>query len=243
MGWDGHCDTDSTGCTAYLVFEMALGRAIFDDDLGDQARDYAGSDVTQDLAAAMVGSDEGRASAWWGDVKTGSGADATAVTSAALDTAGAWLRRDLGDPSVWTWGRIHTVAFREATLGGAGIAPLEAYFNTGAKPAPGAAGAVNNNYRLSRGYDDPYDPEFEPADTLEELFSVTNGPSMRALYDMTDADAGRIITTTGQSGHPFSRHADDWVGAWLANETVPLPFSQAAIADASATLLTLVPGS
>ena len=28
--------------------------------------------------------------------------------AAALDTAGAQLRRDLGEPSGWTWGRIHT---------------------------------------------------------------------------------------------------------------------------------------
>ena len=57
---------------------------------------------------------------------------------------------------------------------------------------------------------------------------------MRALYDMSDLDAGRIITTTGQSGQPFSRHANDWIGYWLANETVPLPFSAEAIDAASA---------
>ena len=96
----------------------------------------------------------------------------------------------------------------------------------------------NNYYRLSRAYPDPYDPDFEPATTLDELYSVTNGPSMRALYDMSDLDAGRIITTTGQSGVPFSRHANDWIPKWLANETVPLPFTNAAIdAEAAATLV------
>ena len=241
-GWDGDCDTDSTGCSAFAVFEMAVTRAIFDDDLGPQARDYIGSDWADDLAASMIGTAEGRTSPWWGDVKAGGGVSAAATTASALDTAGAWLRRDLGDPKDWDWGRIHTVAFREATLGLSGIGPLEAYFNSDPKPVAGAAGAVNNTYyRLSRGYEDPYDPEFEPATTLAGLFSVTNGPSMRALYDMSSLDAGRIITTTGQSGQPFSRHASDWIGLWMENETVPLPFSAEAIDGASVAVLVLTP--
>jgi penicillin amidase len=79
------------------------------------------------------------------------------------------------------------------------------------------------------------------ADTLPELFDVTNGPSMRALYDLGNLDTGRIITTTGQSGQPFSRHADDWVGLWLRNETVPLPFTDPAIDAATAATLVLQP--
>ena len=80
-----------------------------------------------------------------------------------------------------------------------------------------------------------------PAATLPELFAVTNGPSMRALYDLSDHDAARIITTTGQSGHPFSLHADDWIPLWLANETVPLPFSEEARAASSVAVLALEP--
>ena len=171
--------------------------------------------------------------------RAGASASPAAVVAAALDTAGSQLRRDLGEPSGWTWGRIHTIQFRESTLGDSGIAPLEWYFNSPGAAVDGADGAVDNNYyRLSRAYPDPYDPDFEPAATLGELYSVTNGPSMRALYDMSDLDAGRIITTTGQSGVPFSRHANDWIPKWLANETVPLPFTDAAIdAEAAATLV------
>jgi penicillin amidase len=240
--WDGHCTVDSTGCSAYLVFEMALERAIFDDDLGPQARDYIGSDYAQDLAASLVATPAGRSSAWWGDRKSGAVASAPAVVAGALDTAGRWLRRDLGAPKDWSWGRIHTIAFRESTLGVSGIGPLEWYFDTSATPVNGAAGAVDNTYyRLGRGYPDPTDPSAPVAETLGELFSVTNGPSMRALYDMGNLDAGRIVTTTGQSGQPFSSHASDWVGKWLRNETVPLPFTDPAIDRAAAATLLLEP--
>ena len=165
--WDGRCDTTSTGCSAYLVFENALVRAIFDDELGPLARDYVGADVATDLAATLLGTPEGLASAWWGDAKTGRKASPADVVAAALDAAGSQLRRDLGEPSGWTWGRIHTIQFRESTLGDSGIAPLEWYFNSPGAAVNGADGAVDNNYyRLSRAYPDPYDPDFEPAATL-----------------------------------------------------------------------------
>ena len=106
----------------------------------------------------------------------------------------------------------------------------------------GAAGAVDNTYyRLGSAYPDPANPDAAVATTLPEMFYVTNGPSMRALYDMGNLDAGRIITTTGQSGQPFSRHADDWVGLWLRNETVPLPFTDKAIDQATTAVLVLQP--
>jgi penicillin amidase len=240
--WSGICDTSSAGCAAYVTFELALERAVFDDDLGPQARDYVGSGYSEDLLAWLVGTPEGRNAAWWGNIAAGTRASASAVTAAALDTAGAWLRRDAGDPSGWAWGRIHQVSFREATLGSSGIGPLEWYFDTGSTPVDGAAGAVDNTYyQLGRAYPNPADPEVLVARTLPDLLSVTNGPSLRALYDMGDLDAGRIVTTTGQSGQPFSRHADDWVGPWLRNETVSLPFSDKAVAAAAAATIVLLP--
>jgi len=229
--------------TARDRFELALVRGLVDDELGPLARDYVGSGEAHDLAATLLATPDGRASPWWGDARTGTGADAAAVAAAALDAAGAQLRRDLGAPDDWRWGRVHTITFRESTLGTSGIGPIEWYFNSPAYPVAGADGAVDNTYyRLWRAYPDPYDPGFQPAATLAELFSVTNGPSMRALYDLGDLDAGRIVTTTGQSGHPFSRHASDLIGPWLANETVPLPFSPDAVDRASAARLMLIPG-
>ena len=87
--WDGRCVTTSTGCSAYLVFENALVRAIFDNELGALARDYVGADVATDLAASLLGTPEGLASAWWGDARTGQQGSPAAVVAAALDTAGS----------------------------------------------------------------------------------------------------------------------------------------------------------
>ncbi len=241
--WDRQCTTTATGCSAFMTFEMTVERMIFDDDLGGWARDYVGSDLANDLAATLVGTPAGRSSTWWGSRAAGTAADANQVTAAALDQAGVWLRRELGDPSGWAWGKIHQVAFKEQTLGSSGIGPLEWYFGTGATEVNGAAGAVDNNYyRLSRAYADPTDPTYVPVTTLKGVFAVSNGPSMRAIYDLSNLDASRIVTTTGQSEQPFSIHNADFVGRWLRNETVPLPFSDAAIAKATAATLLLEPG-
>jgi penicillin G amidase len=43
VDWNRECDTASTGCAAYISVELALQRAIFDDELGPLAREYIGS--------------------------------------------------------------------------------------------------------------------------------------------------------------------------------------------------------
>lgn len=240
--WDGACGVGSTGCAAFMAFEFLLARAVFDDELGPQARDYTGSGSAQDLLARLAGTEEGRASAWWDDAATAGAETARDLVARTLDATGERLRTELGEPGRWTWGALHGLTLKEATLGSSGIAPLERYFGTDRLPVTGAAGAVNNTYwRTWRAYPNPADPSFVPVTRLADVFSVTNGPSMRALYDLGDPDAGRIITTTGQSGHPFSPHVLDWVDPWRFGETVPLPFSADAIAAAGTETLVLTP--
>ena len=73
------------------------------------------------------------------------------------------------------------------------------------------------------------------------MFDVTNLPSLRFAIDMTDLDGARIVITTGQSGNPFDRHYNDMIDPWRNGETVPLPFTQAAIDEAAAETLVLQP--
>ena len=70
---------------------------------------------------------------------------------------------------------------------------------------------------------------------------MTNMPSYRLTIDMRDLDGARLIITTGQSGNPFDRHYNDQIGPWIGGETVPLPFTAAAISAAAASTLTLTP--
>ena len=238
-GWNFECGEESHACGAYLAFELRLLRAIFDDDLGPLARDYVGGTASWQCLEELLDDPD---SAWWDDPGTPSVREtAGAITAAALDRAGRELRELMGERGDWRWGRLHTITFREETLGRSGIAPLEAYFNRGGLPADGAAGVVNNSYyRASRMYADPYDPEFEPVG-LGEVFAVTNGPSYRLTIDMSNLDGARIVQTTGQSGNPFDRHYGDLIEAWRTGKTVPLLFTRAAVEATADATLTLAP--
>ena len=172
----------------------------------------------------------------------GSQGDRATTSSAGRSTRPA---RSCGPPTATRrtgpGAALHQATFEEATLGSSGIGPLEWYFNKGPYAAPGAAGAVNNvYYRPSVAYPDPDDPYYVPAG-IDHVFDVTNLPSYRLPIDMADLDGARIIQTTGQSGNPFDRHYGDLINAWLAGDTVPLPFSPTAVHEAMLQTLALVP--
>jgi len=238
LTWDGTCDEASAGCAAYGAWEYRLSKAVFDDDLGELARDYVGSPVSwQVLSGLFLDSD----AAWWDDVTTPEREAAPDIIDRALDEAGSELERALGDPTGWAWGQLHTATFSEATLGQSGIGPLEWYFNAATRPAPGAAGAINNGYyRFSRAYPDPTDPDYEPVG-LDRVFEVTTLPSYRLTIDMGDLDGATIMTTTGQGGNPFGPHYGDLIEHWRTGESIPLPFTPAAIEAAAVATLTLRP--
>jgi len=238
--WDKKCDVDSYGCAAYMAVEVALQRAIFDDDLGVLARDYVGTPFAW---KALIAALQTPSSRWWDLAVQGQDPshDPTGLASAAIDGAAADLRASLGDPASWTWGRLHQVTFKEGTLGSSGILPLELYFDPSARSVAGADGAIDNNYyQVSRAYPDPADPNVKPLG-LGELFSVTNGPSLRFVVEMSDLDAAQIVITTGQSGNPFAGHYGDMIALWATGQTVALPFSPGNVAASAVETLTLTP--
>ncbi|HSK52071.1 MAG TPA: penicillin acylase family protein [Clostridia bacterium] len=231
LAWDGMCEEASLGCAAWSMFEYRVLRDAFDDDLGSLAREYVGSPFSWQLFGDLVNDP---AASWWDDLATPERETAPDILDRALDEAGAALAATYGAPNGWTWGRLHTASFREATVGSSGVGPLEWYFNSGPHAVGGAAGAVDNTYyRFIRAYPDPLDPDYEPVG-IDRVFEVTNLPSYRLVIDMQDLDGARIVTTTGQSGNPFDRHYTDLIGPWRSGDTVPLPFTPEAI-DAAAT--------
>jgi hypothetical protein len=237
--WQGACDQSSLGCAAFNAWLYRVERDIFDDALGTLARDYVGSPFSWVLLRQLLDDPN---SAWWDDSRTpGVTETSDAIVARAMDEAGAELRAAFGSPAGWSWGRVHTATFREATLGTSGIGPLEWYFNEGPRAVPGTAGAVNNTYfHFSSAYPDPTDPDYVPVG-IDHVFDMTNMPSYRLTIDMHDLDGARLIITTGQSGNPFDRHYNDQIGPWIEGETVSLPFTPAAISAAAASTLTLTP--
>jgi penicillin amidase len=238
-GFDGYCTPASVGCAAYETFEYGLLRYVFDDELGDLASEYVGTDQSR-VALRNLLADP--ANALWDRAETAGVTEGRdAIVSAAVDQAGRLLRDALGRPADWTWGRIHRITWAEQTLGTSGVGPLGWLLNVGPYPAPGAGDAVDNTGTdLGAGYADPADPG-SASGTLRDVFATTYAPSTRIVVEMADLDDARIVHAPGQSGHPLSRHYADLADDWLAGRYVPLRYSAAAWAPAVTEVLTLTP--
>ncbi len=70
---------------------------------------------------------------------------------------------------------------------------------------------------------------------------IALGQSFRAVWDVGAWDAGGIDLPLGESGEPASAHYTDAVDAWEHHVLTPLPFSDAAVARAATSTLTLAP--
>ena len=53
-------------------------------------------------------------------------------------------------------------------------------------------------------------------------YANIHAASYRGVYDFADPDSSVFITSTGQSGHPLSRHYDDLGELWRRGEYVPM---------------------
>ncbi|MEH2436756.1 MAG: penicillin acylase family protein [Nostoc sp.] len=128
------------------------------------------------------------------------------------------------DPKNWNWGKLHTVTFKNATLGKSGVAPIEALFNRGAFATAGNGETVNaNRWRAN------------------ESFEVTDIPSLRMIVDLGNFDNSIAIHTPGQSGHTFHTHYNDMVDPWRKIEYHPMLWERKNVTASTAGTLKLVP--
>jgi penicillin amidase len=67
------------------------------------------------------------------------------------------------------------------------------------------------------------------------------GPTLRAVFDLSDWDRSRALVAPGQSGAPSSPHYDDLAAVWARGEAVALPFTAAAVKGATKETLQLTP--
>lgn len=51
-------------------------------------------------------------------------------------------------------------------------------------------------------------------------FETRNGPSFRAIYDLSDLDNSRFVIPTGQSGNPLSPYYDQLTDLWAAGRYI-----------------------
>ena len=76
---------------------------------------------------------------------------------------------------------------------------------------------------------------------LGDGVEVVHAPSMRLAADAANPDRSLAVLPGGQSGHPFDRHYDDQIEAFLALEARPVAWSEERIAAGTVSTLVLAP--
>ena len=216
--WDLQNDIDSAGAAVWNALWRHLLARTFHDEVPEDFWPEGGDRWFEAMRGLVSVPDD----PWWDDTTTEQREGRDEIMRMAFADAVDELRAELGDDvASWRWGDLHTITFRNQSLGDSGVGLIEDRFNRGPYPVAGSKSVPN-----AVGWD---------ADVGYEVDWV---PSMRMLVDLSDLSASRTIHTTGQSGHTDHPHYDDMIPLWIAGETVPMLWEREDIeADAEATLV------
>ncbi len=223
--WDFQMHMDSQPAALYIGIFNALVTDLFRPGVPEEYWSRGSAPAFATLRAILTEP----SNAFWG----ADGRDA-ALTRAFRGGYADLEQRLGGNASAWRYGALHTSTFAEGTVGSSGIGPIEALFNRGPFPTSGWGAIVNATGSNLGCYGRSEDPCQNP-------YAVTNVPSMRMILDVTNWDNGRMIHTTGQSGHPLSPHYIDMADSWRLIQNNAAPFSRAAVEAATVETLRLLP--
>lgn len=197
--WDGEMGPDRPEPLLYAHWYRALAAEIYADELGEHFRRFLGN-RRGFIDAVLVGGQ----TRWCDDVTTDAVEDCADAVGAALDTAmAAATERHGSDVAAWNWGEAHQAVFDHPAF--TGVPLLDGLFTV--RQPVGGDGSTVNVAVYGIGADN---------------FDVFHGPSLRAVYDLSDLDASRYMHAPGQSGHPWSPHYRDLAPMWAAGESFEL---------------------
>jgi len=220
-GWDGQLLMDSPEAALYNLVWRALLDETFHDQL-PEARWPEGKDRDADVVHTLLSQPD---SQWWDDRGTAAVETRDDILRLAFEKGYAAGVEAMGeDVDQWTWGDLHTITFRNATLGNSGIGLIESIFNRGPLPVSGGESVPQKTCFNAR-----------------ESYDTTCIPALRQIIDLGDLTGSITTQSVGQSGHPFNRHYDDFIDAWRFFEYHPTNWSREMVEASAKEKLILEP--
>jgi penicillin amidase len=223
--WDLYNEADSTGASVFQVWYWFLVDDVFRDELGDALMDRyrAYSNTHMPLLIDWMAQPD---NPWFDDVNTPEVETRDDVLHSSLADAVNWLSDNYGEDSdEWQWGKLHTKTFVHNPLGQSGIGAIEWLFNSEPIAARGDGFTVD-----------------AASFSLNAPFAMGGGVSQRYIADLSDFANSLSIHTTGQSGHLFHPHREDFIPLWQNVEYHPMVYDRDQVeANAEATLTLSVP--
>lgn len=215
--WDGAMNEHLPEPLIYSAWMRALQDRILRDELGPLADDL--TQLYPDFINRVFRNTNG--AAVWCDIRQSSPVETcTQIARQALDAALLDLTTRFGpELASWRWGDLHRARQVHPALGDLrGIS----YLVNLIQPTSGGPSTIAQAGILGRG-PNPW-------------LNVT-GAAYRGVYDLADPDSSVFIISTGQSGHPLSRHYDDLAELWRRGEYIRMSLDPA-LARAAATGVT-----
>jgi penicillin amidase len=200
--WNGEMSEHLPEPLIYATWVRHLQERLIRDELGPLAQEYT---HVEPLFLERVYRDREGASVWCDVIQSTPVETCAEMARLSLDTALVWLAERYGSsPTSWRWGDAHEARHDHPVLG----------------DTPGLGLVVNirqstsgGDNTLMRGLTSGQDPD---------PFANVHAAGYRAVYDMSDPESSVFIISTGQSGHPLSRHYDDLGALWRRGEYIPM---------------------
>jgi penicillin amidase len=193
--WDYDARGESVAAAIFQAWLLELTPTLAGDKLGPLiTADYMAQDrssfIARFLAKALAQAD----GPWCNDGRTPQQETCGDAVSTALRKGVAALARQLGDDMArWRWDAVHHAVFPH---GLDNVATLRRFLSR-SMPHGGDWSTVNVGPVVANR---PFDQH-----------SI---PSYRQIVDLSPANDSRFIDAVGQSGHPMSRHYDDFLRDW-----------------------------
>jgi penicillin amidase len=219
--WNGEMNEHLPEPLIYAAWLRALHKRLIVDELGPLHEAFTHAEplfierVFRDVAGAGI----------WCDVAQSRRQESCAEMSRlALDDALAELVATYGSEiTALRWGEAHQATHDHPVLGDVPI--LKWFVNIRQSTSGG-------DHTLQRG---------KTSGTGPNPYLNVHAGGYRGVYDFADPDSSVFIISTGQSGHPLSRHYDNLGKLWRRGEYVPMTLDET-LARAGATgVTTLTP--
>jgi penicillin amidase len=219
--WNGEMNEHLPEPLIYAAWLRALHKRLIVDELGPLHEAFTHAEplfierVFRDVAGAGI----------WCDVAQSRRQESCAEMSRlALDDALAELVATYGSEiTALRWGEAHQATHDHPVLGDVPI--LKWFVNIRQSTSGG-------DHTLQRG---------KTSGTGPNPYLNVHAGGYRGVYDFADPDSSIFIISTGQSGHPLSRHYDNLGKLWRRGEYVPMTLDET-LARAGATgVTTLTP--
>ncbi len=203
--WNGEMSEHAPEPLIFAAWMRALTVRLTADELGALSQDYHGM---RPLFVERVFHDVDGAARWCDITKTSQTESCAAVAALALDDALTELTNRYGGAlESWRWGEAHMASHEHSPLGRFGL--LSWLVNLSQETSGG-------DFTVLRG---------ATKGGEETPFLNIHAAAFRAVYDFEDLDNSVYIQSTGQSGHPLSRHYDDLSETWAQGRYIPMTMS------------------